>query len=298
MNLLFRTVPLPGGDWTLADTRNGEVFHPRLGAEREAELLYVRPWGLRQALAQPSSDPVVVWDIGLGAAGNAAAVLHCWREVGARPLELWSFDRNRDALAAAKQFRENHPDSFNWLQDLPPELFAGVNRFQMENPEGQTAVWQVVEDDFVGWAARQPTGSHRPFLAMVDLYSPEASVHEWTLSHWRNIRRSLAEDAATRFVFHSRSTAVRVTLLLAGFWVGRGPSLGAKEETTVAALSLDRLSEPLGQAFLDKVCRSTNSAPFLADGHDRRGPIGESDRVTLLAHPQFNSNRDAAESGR
>ncbi len=283
----FRAVTLPGGDWTLADGRCGEVFHPNLGAEREAELLYIGPWGLREILSIPRPEPVVVWDIGLGAAGNAGAVLQCWREVGVCPLELWSFDRDREALKAARLFREDHPEAFPWLRELPPELFADGDHLMQENRFGQRAEWRVIEGDFVTWAAAQETEAHRPFLVMVDLYSPEASVREWTLEHWRNVRRTLMADGPTRLIFHSRSTAVRVTLLLAGFWVGRGPELGAKEETTVALLGPKGLAEPLGVAFLEKVQRSTNSAPFRDHGLDRRGPIGPVDVAELVRHPQF-----------
>lgn len=280
-------MPLPGGNWTLADARCGEVFHPNLGAEQEAELLFIRPTGLREALAEAGAEPVVVWDVGLGAAGNACAVLRAWRELGRRPLELWSFDRDRLALRAARAFRMKEPGAFAWLEEVPEELFEDGEVVRMANRSGAQGVWRVVERDFVEWVAEQNCGAHGPFLVMMDLYSPEASIREWTLEHWKEVRRVMKAGAGTRLVFHSRSTAVRVTLLLAGFEVGRGPELGMKEETTVAALEVGQVERPLGKDFLEKVRRSTHAAPFRAGGRDRRGPIGEEDWVELSRRAQF-----------
>lgn len=287
MSSPFRTVRLPAGGWTLADIRCGEVFHPNLGAEEEAEQLYLRPWGLEMALAEPHLKPLVVWDVGFGAAGNGCAVLRLWKKVGQRPLHLWSFDRDRDALRHALAFRSTQPEAFPWLADLPFELAAGGSEAALAAGSGERGLWRLVEDDFVGWIMGQGTAAHGPFLVMMDLYSPEASTREWSLEHWREVRRVLAPSARTILVFHSRSTAVRTTLLLAGFWVGRGPRLGLKEETTVAVCEPEVPLDWLGWEFLAKVRRSTHAAPFRACPMGQRGPIQEEDWALLRSHPQF-----------
>ena len=88
---------------------------------------------------------------------------------------------------------------------------------------------------------------------------------------------------------YTRSTAVRVTLLLAGFHVGIGGATGEKDETTVAANVPGLLTAPLTRRWLEKkVYASTNAAPLrAASGGYARNPISEEDYALLQAHPQF-----------
>jgi hypothetical protein len=84
---------------------------------------------------------------------------------------------------------------------------------------------------------------------------------------------------------YTRSTAVRVTLLLAGFFVGCGHATGEKDQTTVASNTLDLLDEPLDAAWLRRVERSTRSGPHRAHGGEQR--ISSADMERLRQHPQF-----------
>ena len=58
----------------------GEKIHPGLGPAAEAEALYVRQLQLRERL-QNHAGEFVIWDVGLGAAANALAVLRATREI-------------------------------------------------------------------------------------------------------------------------------------------------------------------------------------------------------------------------
>jgi hypothetical protein len=79
---------------------------------------------------------------------------------------------------------------------------------------------------------------------------------------------------------------LRVTLLLAGFFVGRGHATGEKEETTIAANQLDLIREPLNSAWLQRARRSTSAEP-MREAHYRQARLsGESGRI-LETHPQF-----------
>jgi queuine tRNA-ribosyltransferase len=77
---------------------------------------------------------------------------------------------------------------------------------------------------------------------------------------------------------------VRTTLLLAGWFVGRGSATGEKEQTTIAASELQLLEKPLDDRWLERVARST-----------RPGPLGIAvlSPAELMArlrrHPQFNA---------
>ena len=81
-------------------------------------------------------------------------------------------------------------------------------------------------------------------------------------------------------VTYSASTRTRVSLLLAGYFVGAGPSTGNKGETTAAATRRGLLAEPLGARWLERWERSSARAPH---GEEL---TAELDRA-LRAHPQF-----------
>ncbi|MEO6184234.1 MAG: methyltransferase, partial [Verrucomicrobiota bacterium] len=85
---------------------------------------------------------------------------------------------------------------------------------------------------------------------------------------------------------YSRATMLRVTLLLAGFFVGVGHATGEKEETTIAANTMTLLDEPLGKKWLERVRNSKSAEPM-------HQPIYEQKFITvdswehLTRHPQF-----------
>jgi len=84
---------------------------------------------------------------------------------------------------------------------------------------------------------------------------------------------------------YTRSTAVRVTLLLAGFHVGLGHATGEKDQTTIATNVPGLLSDPLDPKWLTRVRRSTRSAPLRTAGVP--GGISAEDFAALSSHPQF-----------
>ena len=85
---------------------------------------------------------------------------------------------------------------------------------------------------------------------------------------------------------YSRSTLLRVSLLLAGFYVGAGHATGDKEETTIASNSLGLLEEPLGREWLLRAGRSTSAEPLWTADY-RQEPLSAKSRELLALHPQF-----------
>jgi hypothetical protein len=85
---------------------------------------------------------------------------------------------------------------------------------------------------------------------------------------------------------YSRSTILRVTLLLAGFFVGVGHATGEKEETTIAANDLSLISEPLDRCWLERAKRSHRAEPLFENVY-RIAPLSAESWEKLQAHPQF-----------
>ncbi len=85
---------------------------------------------------------------------------------------------------------------------------------------------------------------------------------------------------------YSRSTMLRVTLLLAGFHVGIGGATGEKEETTIAANTGDLIEHPLDRRWLGRARRSRSAEP-LRTPHYLQAPLSTESWDRLLTHPQF-----------
>ena len=79
---------------------------------------------------------------------------------------------------------------------------------------------------------------------------------------------------------------LRVSLLLAGFFVGAGHATGEKEETTIAANSLDLISEPLDKKWLARARNSTSAEPLWESVY-RQAPLTAGTWNKLQNHPQF-----------
>ncbi len=79
---------------------------------------------------------------------------------------------------------------------------------------------------------------------------------------------------------------LRVTLLISGFFVGRGRAAGQKEETTIAANQLHLLEEPLERDWLQRARRSGSAEPLWEPIY-RQAPLASSTWERLRQHPQF-----------
>jgi S-adenosyl-L-methionine-dependent methyltransferase len=110
----------------------------------------------------------------------------------------------------------------------------------------------------------------RPDAILYDPYSPAANPGMWTLEHFTRLRACLDPARPCTLTNYSRSTAVRVTLALAGFFVGRGGATGEKEETTIASTHRELLLQPLGVEWLKMVGRSTRGSPLREAGQGGR----------------------------
>jgi hypothetical protein len=87
---------------------------------------------------------------------------------------------------------------------------------------------------------------------------------------------------------YSRSTMLRVTLLLAGFFVGVGHATGEKEETTIAANAAELIVEPLDSRWLQRAHRSTSAEPMWEPVY-RQARLSPETWERLRRHPQFAS---------
>jgi hypothetical protein len=285
--------------YTLVRLRNGthavfaaaydEAMHPGAGPAAEAEALHVGQLKLRERLRSHRGE-FVVWDVGLGAAANALAVVRATRD-GEWPLRLFSFDNTLEPLAFALE----HADALGYLRGHESVVNRVLRERAIEFTDGpRTVRWEVVTDDFPALLAGDTTMKlAKPHAILFDPFSPARNPAMWTLPVLENLFRHLDPQRPCALTTYSRSTMVRVTLLLAGFFVGRGRPSGAKEETTVAANRLELLDEPLDVAWLHRA-RNSGSAEPLRDAAYRQVRLAEESWARLAAQPQFISGQAQA----
>jgi tRNA U34 5-methylaminomethyl-2-thiouridine-forming methyltransferase MnmC len=275
-------VQLASGVHSVHSLAHGETFHPVVGPVAEAEALYVKQLRLRERL-QAHAGEFVVWDVGLGAAANVLTVLRATAEIPAA-LRVVSFDCTPEPLEFALQHASELGYFGGYEAPLQELLQAGRVRFQ----NGRQAVdWDLHLADFPTLLA-QPTAHQlpKPHAILFDAFSPAKNPHMWTPGLFRNLFQLLDPARPCALPTYSRSTMLRVTLLLAGFYVGVGHATGEKEETTLAANTLSLLTDPLPPKWLERA-RVSYSAEPMWDAVYRQAPLSPESWAKLQAHPQF-----------
>lgn len=272
----FELINLKNGVRAVRHIGHGEVMHPAEGPWLEANRLYVEQPGLGQRLQSACASPVIIFDIGLGAATNAVAALTCARQVGGT-VEVHSFERDLAPLRLALGDCDGFPFLVPWREAAHTLMARG----QWSGPEGR---WLLHHGNLLD---RLADVSARAELVYYDPFSPENNSALWTPAAFAAILACCRRDGeGTLLLTYSTATPVRVSLLLGGFYVGVGFSTGNKRETTVGATCKKALCQPLGARFLARWERST-----------ARAPIGESvltaeHEHALRSHRQFAGEED------
>lgn len=278
----YEIVRLPGGACSIRAVAAGETFHPVIGPAAEAQALYVRQMRLPERLAAHQGE-FVIWDVGLGGAANALAVLSAAQSIPSR-LRLLSFDCTLQPL----QFTLAHAAELEYPQGWEPWLQQLAERRKAEfQHQAMHVIWEAQVDDFPTLlhrpeAARWP----KPQLILYDPFSPARNPEMWTLPLFQRLHDLLEPARPCALATYSRSTMLRVTWLLAGFFVGAGCATGEKEETTLAATHRQLVERPLPAAWLARAKRSVCAEP-LRDPHYQRRRLTPESWEKLQAHPQF-----------
>jgi queuine tRNA-ribosyltransferase len=263
----------------IRDTVSGEVMHPGSDPAQEAQSLYVEQSRLLERLSSlegGAQAPLVVWDVGLGAAANAMAAILAVENLGpavARPLQLVSFENDLDSLKLAL----DHPGWFRHLRHAAPRALLRDNRW---NSSTSPIEWLLLEGDFAVRKFEAPP----PDIIFFDPFSFKTDGALWTLNAFRELAKACRDKPAELYTY-TYSTSVRAAMLAAGFYVAKGRATGPKGETTIGLSARAAASghgrELLGQEWLAKWGRSGAQAPFGSTAQD------DAWREAVLAHPQF-----------
>lgn len=273
--------------------KSGEILHSRTEPMTEARGLYTGAGGLRGLLCEDGSGPVVVWDVGLGAAANAMAAILEHEELrreGARvrELRLVSFELDLDPLRLAV----GHLEEFPMLGH--PAVASLLETGSWISPEVPRIVWELREGSFPETLRDSAKGGPPPAapdLIFYDLFSGKTHPEAWWLETFELLFQACA-GRATTLCTYTCSTAARTALLAAGFHVAQGPPAGDKNETTIACTTAacPRIPFPfLGPAWRDRRSRSTAKYPTDVSP-EQQARID----ARIAEHPQFAPVKDAS----
>ena len=297
----------PEGFCSIRQRSSGEIMHSRTPPMEEALRLYVEQSHLADRLkieprmntdetrisdeervvsirenpcsSAATPEPLVIWDVGLGAATNAMAAIHCYEVQAAhgpvRPMRVISFENDLDSLRLA--FRHNR--EFVYLRHPGP---AGIlNEGAWHSGKFAGLSWSLVNGDFPSVLGEAPAP---PDIIFFDMFSSNSAADQWTLAAFRKLFAACQGKAAELFTY-TCSTPIRAALLVAGFHIGRGRSIGEKQETTVAvtpAAALGSRHDLLGEEWLAKWKRSSTQVPADIAPEDRAAF-----EQAILNHEQF-----------
>jgi tRNA U34 5-methylaminomethyl-2-thiouridine-forming methyltransferase MnmC len=281
----YRIVKLPNGAHSVHSLAHHETFHPVVGPVAEAEALYVQQLKIRERFEQSAKagEEFVVWDVGLGAAANVITLFRALSESQGK-LRVLSFDNTPDPLA----FALANSSTLGYLQGFEEPTQRLLDHSQTNFCHGGTNInWEFHLADFPALIrSPQANAFPKPHAIMFDAFSPARNPTMWSQPVFADVFRLLDPKRPCALPTYSRSTLLRTTLLLAGFYVGVGHPTGQKEETTIAANSLDLLAEPLDQRWLLRAKRSHSAEPLWEPVY-RQAPLQPETWERLQAHPQF-----------
>lgn len=262
---------------------SGEVMHSVSDPDLEAKSLYIEQSGICDLIldAEAEQEPLVVWDVGLGAGHNAMAAIRAHESCSnktapqaCRGLRLISFENDLDSFKLALANRNSLPHlkhpSANVL------LERSFWKSKLSNLE-----WTLKKGDFKILAQESPA----PDLIFFDPFSYKTNPDLWKLELF-SMLFGLSKSGITTLYTYSASTSVRAAMLAAGFYVGHGRGSGPKSETTIAmhrsSLNQKDRDKLLKQEWLGRWQRSQNRyPPGLQDS------LKSEVEALILAHPQF-----------
>ncbi len=272
---------------------SGEVMHSVNRPSDEAQRLYVEQSGLAGRLLKRDGDgsELVIWDVGLGAASNAMAALQCFEQnlaahgaAALRPLRLVSFEIDLDPLKLAAKFASHFPH----LRHGAPH--AILEHGKWTHASGLLE-WELHQGDFL----QHLESAKIPDDIYYDPFSAKTDTGLWTAGVFARVHRHCTPKSTALYTYSS-ATAVRVSLLTAGFFVAAGVGTGPKADTTLAftrpkgAEQHPAAPPLLGPDWLARWRRSISKFPSHLAEAER--PAFEKN---MESHPQFASSNGATD---
>ena len=258
----YRVKEVWTGHHSVEHVPSGETMHATNQPDEEAQLLYIDQSKL-ELLLQQEGKPLVIWDVGLGPAHNAMATIRCYEETAekspCRNVQLVSFESDMDSLRLAMK----NPGIFHHLRHSGPSSLIKTGSWSSKDGGLR---WEIHEGDFLNEFKNAPV----PDIIFYDPFSYKTNDRLWNLECFQQIMDYCSSHETELFTY-TNSTAIRATLLAAGFYVAMGSATGLKTETTIAMTPKASKSEKfdlLGDKWLQRWERSHRKVPECVETKD------------------------------
>lgn len=274
----YEVVQHKNGFHSIRDKASGETMHSVTDPMIESKLLYADQSDLSGLLSVETNEPLVIWDVGLGAGTNVMAAISeiesLRKDNGyTREVQIFSFENDLDSIRLTLK----NPSLFPHVRHSAPVSISEKGFW--ENNESNIK-WKLFTGDFTANFEQTPA----PDIIYYDMYSLKTNGWLWSVPLFERIFEHCA-DKKTVLITYTVSTRIRTALLAAGFTVCYGVGTGPKTETTLAFTSLEdakKKAKCLGPEWLGKWERSTAKTDEEISDEDKR-IIYE----RVRNHPQF-----------
>lgn len=311
----YRVLENPAGFASIQQISSGEVMHSVSEPAEEAKRLYVDQLDLPALLAKARErgSPIVVWDVGMGAATNAMAFLRAAEAAAGE--ESMIVDTGSSRMKRTDPLLEKIPqrsttgsESLVRIDNMPILQIDSMPILQIESFErdldsfrlallhpyrfrylqhpgpfaiGREGKWRSECGRFEwslyeGDFAVRHAEAAEPDVILFDPFSAKVDSPLWQTEIFRHLRERTSTKECELFTY-TNSNLIRGRMLAAGWFVAKGAGTGPKTETTIAASRPGMKREWLNREWLAKWNRSGARTPEVAAELDAR----------IVAHPQF-----------
>ena len=265
-----------GNYFSVRQKSSGEVMHSVNPPIEEANLLYIQQSNLEHVLLEQDTTPIVLWDVGLGAATNSMAAVSLHERIESnRELRIYSFENDLTPLKLALKNHGRFPHLFH---KAPLELLKNGN-WKSDNGNIE---WKLIDGKF----QEHYQSVEFPNYIFYDPFSFKTDSDLWTLNFFSELHSHLNKyNHQISLYTYSGATGVRGSMLGAGFFVAKGIRSGPKSDTTIAftrmPISDQHKKILLDTHWLEKWKRSDAKYPSDIS-------ISKEDwEKRILNHPQF-----------
>lgn len=226
------------GSSTLYSNQFGQFYHNPNGAITESIQVFFESTGLLNHLKK--NKATTIFAVGFGTGLNFLLALHYYKQLKCTaPLHFYSVEAFPVSSEIAFEFNFHQELNSDELKDTLPHIFGslkkGLNSFQ---PVPELPVFLHV---FYGFFDEfNPKNMNADFIFQ-DAFSPEANPELWTDQTFSTLFK-LGSDEAILATYCAASKA-RAAMAVAGWEIAKAPGVLGKREITVAAKSIEALSD-------------------------------------------------------
>ncbi len=254
----YRRIPTNDGTKTAYSEEFQEAMHSISGAYEEALLKHLYP----SALLEGDNREVNLLDIGFGLGYNILGLItETEKQRRGLKVNVISLEKSQslDRFMEDIRFGDVRDDIYTEIRKAYGKGSSSFDNYSIEVIRG---------DARESIRSLKGTGFHGVFH---DPFSPAKNPELWTVEFFREIHMLMYLKGI--LTTYSSAYQIRGALLEAGFFLGRGPSVGGKREGTLASKS--RVITPFSDNELKKLRENVKSTPY-------RDPGGKLSRKEIL----------------